>query len=156
MKIIEKALRYLKLREFVGLATADKDGIPSSIPKLLLKIDGKTVYFVDYSIGKTAENLRTNPKISFSLVDAHSLFGYKFDGSAEIIQGGEIYDKCLKELEDRKIELTTERLIAGLHTDSPHKEFETEIPTHFLVYRVNIEVVYEISPRGEIKQEMVS
>ena len=68
MSVIEKALVFLKAREFVTVATASKGGKPNSAYKLLLKIDGGIVYFIDYSIGKTAENLRVNPEVSLSIL----------------------------------------------------------------------------------------
>ena len=64
MSIIEQALKIMKVREFIAVATADKGGKPNSAPKLLLKIDGGIAYFIDYSMGKTAENLRVNPEVS--------------------------------------------------------------------------------------------
>ena len=96
MSVIEKALAILKAREFVAVATADKRGKPNCAPKLLLKIDGGIVYFIDYSMGKTAKNLRVNPKVSLSLIDFNSLFGYVLNGRVEIIESGKIYDECLK------------------------------------------------------------
>ena len=65
MSIIGEALGVLKTREFVSVATADKSGKPLSVPKLLLKIAGSIVYFIDYSISKTAENLKVNPEVLY-------------------------------------------------------------------------------------------
>ncbi|MGD0335993.1 MAG: pyridoxamine 5'-phosphate oxidase family protein [Candidatus Omnitrophota bacterium] len=153
MSIIVRALELLKTREFVGVATADKEGTPNSAPKLLLKADGRNAYFIDYSIGKTAANLKVNPKVSLSFIDINSLFGYKLDGKVEIIEKGRVYDECLKELREKEIELSVERLVKGVHSGKSHKEFEVEIPERFLVYKVKIEEGSEISPRGEIKRE---
>ena len=58
MSIIKEALGVLKAREFIALATVDKAGKPFSAPKLLLKIIGDIIYFVDYSIAKTSEKDR--------------------------------------------------------------------------------------------------
>jgi len=44
MKIIKKAITFLQAREFVVVATADKEGKPNCAPKLLLKIDGEVIY----------------------------------------------------------------------------------------------------------------
>ena len=88
MSVIKKALELLKAREFVAVATADKVGKPNSAPKLLLKIDGRIVYFIDYSIGRTFENLKVNPEVSLSFIDINSLFGYRLNGKVEIIEEG--------------------------------------------------------------------
>ena len=47
MREIERALEIMKVREFIALATANKGGKPNCAPKLLLKIDGGIVYFID-------------------------------------------------------------------------------------------------------------
>ena len=153
MSIIEKALGVLKTREFIAVATADKVGRPNCAPKFLLKIEGKIVYFVDYSIGKTAENLKVNSVASLSFIDLNSLFGYILSGTVEIIEKGKIYDECLKKLREKAIELSVERVIKGVHAGKSHKEFELEIPERFLVYKVKIEEGSEITPRGVIKLE---
>ena len=153
MSIIEKALAFLKAREFVAVATADKRGKPNSAPKLLLKIDERIVYFIDYSIGKTVENLRVNPEASLSFIDAKSLFGYRLNGKVEIIEKGKMYDKCLKELREKEIELSVERVIQGVHGGKSHKDFESEMSERFLIYKIKIEEGCEITPRGVIKRE---
>jgi len=153
MGMIEEALKVLKAREFVAVATADIRGKPNSAPKFLLKIVGEMVYFIDYSIGKTAENLKVNPEVSLSFIDLNSLVGYRLNGKAEIIEKGMIYDECLKELRKKKIKLSVERIVQGVHDGKPHKKFELEIPEHFLIYKVKIEEGSEISPRGVIKSE---
>lgn len=153
MSIIEQGLKIMKAREFIAVATADKGGKPNCAPKLLLKIDGGIAYFIDYSIGKTAENLKVNPEVSLSFIDINSLFGYRLNGKVEIIEKGKIYDECLKELREKEIGLSVERVIKGVQDGKSHKEFELEIPEHFLIYKVKIEEGCEISPRGEIKRE---
>ena len=153
MREIERALKIMKEREFVQVATADKGGKPNSAPKLLLKIDGGIVYFIDYSIGKTVENLRVNPEVSLSVVDVNSLFGYRLNGKVEIIETGKIYDECLKELREKEIELSVERIVKGTQDGKSHKDFELESPERFLVYKVKIEEGCEINPCGVIKRE---
>jgi uncharacterized pyridoxamine 5'-phosphate oxidase family protein len=154
MGVIENALKFLKTREFVEIATADKEGKPNSAPKLFLKTDGRIAYFIDYSIdSRTAENMKINSRVSLSFIDFNSLFGYKLNGKTEIIDKGAIYDECLKELRKREIELSVERITKGVHDGRPSKDFELAIPERFLIYKVKIEEGSEINPRGEIKRE---
>ena len=153
MSIIEEALGVLKTREFVAMATADKNGKPNSAPKLLLKIDGRAVYFIDYSIGRTFENLKVNPEASLSFIDIVSLFGYRLNGKVEIIEKGKMYDGFLKELAEREIELSVERVLKAVHEGKRHKEIELGISNHFLIYKIKIKEGCEISPRGELKHE---
>ncbi|MFA6379323.1 MAG: pyridoxamine 5'-phosphate oxidase family protein [Candidatus Omnitrophota bacterium] len=154
MKIIKKALGTLKKYEFITVATADKSAKPHCAPKLLLKIDNGIIYFIDFSIGKTIENLRVNPEASLSFIDAASRFGYRLNGSVEIIDKGKIYDESLKELHEKEIELFAERVVRGVQDGKAHKDFESEIPESFLVYKIKVEEGCEINPRGEIKREI--
>ena len=153
MSVIEKALELLKVREFIAVATADKIGKPNSAPKFVLKVNGRIVYFIDYSIGKTFENIKVNPEVSLSLININSILGYRLNGKVEIIEKGEIYNECLKELREKEIELSVERIVKGVKDGKSHKEFESELPERFLVYVVKIEEGCEISPSGKIKRE---
>jgi predicted pyridoxine 5'-phosphate oxidase superfamily flavin-nucleotide-binding protein len=153
MKIVEQALKIMKVRQFISVATADKLGKPNCAPKLLLKIDGGAAYFIDYSIGKTAENLKVNAEASLSFIDINSLYGYRLNGKVEIIQKGTIYDECLKELKEKEMKLSVERIVKGVQAGKAHKDFELDVSERFLVYKVSIEEGCEISPRGVIKRQ---
>lgn len=153
MNLVDKALKVIKTKEFISMATADIEGNPNSAPKLLLKTEGHTAYFVDYTIGKTAKNLRFNPRISMSFIDLNTFSGYVLNGKAEIIESGQIYDECLKDLQEREIKLSVERVIEAVRSDDASKVFELGIPEKFLVYKVTIEEGVEIAPSGELKRE---
>jgi uncharacterized pyridoxamine 5'-phosphate oxidase family protein len=153
MSVIEKALELLKTREFIAMATADEEGKPNSAPKFLLKVNGRTFYFIDYSIGKTFENIKVNPEVSLSSINISSLVGYRLNGKVKIIEKGKIYNECLKELREKEIELSVERIVKGVKDGKSHEEFELNISERFLVYVVKIEEGCEISPSGKIKRE---
>lgn len=153
MKVIEKALAVLRTEEFVVFATADKNAKPNSAPKLLLKIEGRKAYFIDYSIGKSYENLKVNPEVSLSCIDFDSLFGYRLNGSVEIIENGDVFEECLREFTSRRIQLSVERVVRGVQDGKAHKGFELDIPERFLVYVVNVGEGCEISPHGSIERE---
>jgi len=153
MNIIAKALAVLKTREFISVATADKSGKPNSAPKLLLKVKGAFIYLIDYSIGKTVQNLRVNPLVSLSFIDVSSLLGYRLNGTAAVIEKGRLYAECLKVLRKKEITLSAERIVQGVRDNKAHADFEMGIPERFLVYKVRIEEGSEISPRGVIERE---
>lgn len=153
MQVIKNALELIKAVEFVEVATADETGKPNSAPKFFLKTDGNTIYLIDYSIGKTAENLKMNPRVSLSFIDMNSLFGYRLNGRAEVIKKGKVYDICLKELRAKEIKLTTKRIIEEVRETRTYKAYETDISGHSLVYKITIEEGSEISPGGEIERE---
>ena len=58
-----------------------------------------------------------------------------------------------KELREKEIKLSVERVIKGVQDGKSHKDFESEMPERFLIYKVKIEAGYEITPRGVIKRE---
>jgi predicted pyridoxine 5'-phosphate oxidase superfamily flavin-nucleotide-binding protein len=153
MNIVDKALKVINTKEFISMATADKEGTPNSAPKLLLKIDGHIAYFIDYTIGRTAQNLRSNPKISMSFIDLKTFSGYILHGRAEIIESGQIYEECLKDLQRREIQLSVERVIEAVRSDDARKVFELGIPEKFLVYKIEIKEAVEIATSGELKRE---
>src|SRR3989338_2028990 len=99
--IEDRALNILKNRAFVSVATADKSGNPNAAPKFLLKIDKRFVYLIDYTMGRTAENLKANPKASLSFMDIDNLVGYRIDGHVHLVSKGDEYDEILRELEKK-------------------------------------------------------
>lgn len=155
MKVILKALELMKKAEFVEVASADSSGKPNSAPKFLLKTEGLSVYLIDYSIGRTAENLRSNPRVSISFIMMDSLTGYRLNGKVEVIRSGEVYDQCLNEMREKAIDLTVKRVVEGVREDKPdkYKAYELEMSKQVLIYKVNVEEGCEIGPRGEIERE---
>lgn len=153
MPILERSIELLRTKEFVEMSTADKDARPNSAPKLLLRAQGRTLYFIDYSMGSTASNLRVNPRACLSFMDMDSLSGYRIYGGVEVIDKGRVYNGCLALLRKKQLQLSVERVIRGVLNSKAHDKFELEIPERFLVYRMRIEEVSEITTRGEIKKE---
>ena len=148
--LIKKINELLKDREFVSVATCDFKGKPNAVPKFLLKVEAEYIYLVDYTIGKTWENLKENPQVSLSLMDTGSLTGYRINGSVEIIEAGPLYKKALEELREKEVSLSAERVIEGLARGKAHKEFEVEIPDRFVVFKIKVLDVIAVSHRGQI------
>ena len=147
--------QLLSKREFISVATCDLRGQPNAAPKLLLSADEKFIYLIDYTVGKTWENLRINPKVSLSLSDIHELKGYRINGTVEIIDQGPLYKKLAKEFEERKIVLSVERVISGVQRQQRHRDFEMAIPEKFVIFKVKIQDVTEINPQGKLKKTIV-
>ena len=150
-----KVSGFLRNREFVSVATCDFNGHPNAAPKLFLKSEHNFIYLIDYTIGRTWENLKVNPKISLSFMDMDSLWGYQINGAAQIIERGHEYENILKELEQREIDLATKRIIEGVTSGKSHKSFEVAIPKKFIVFKARIEEIVEIGPRGELKRQKI-
>ena len=71
----------LKGREYISVATADKDAKPNAAPKFLLKFEKPYLFLIDYSFATTTENLRVNPRAALSFMDLENLEGYRLYGS---------------------------------------------------------------------------
>jgi predicted pyridoxine 5'-phosphate oxidase superfamily flavin-nucleotide-binding protein len=154
--LLKKITEILKNREFISVATSDLTGSPNAAPKFLLKIDGNIVYLIDYSMGRTWENLKINPKASLSFVDTDALIGYQINGLVEIIDKGPRYDNIFHELEQKEIDLSIKRIIEGVSKEKRHRSFEVAITDKFVVLKVDIKEIVEIGPRGEIKRQNFS
>ena len=146
---------FLNKREFISVATCDFEGRPNAAPKFLLKIKENFIYLVDYSLSRTWENLKINPKVSLSFVDTDTLKGYQVNGSVDIIYKGDTFNKLFNELKEKAISLSAKRIIEGLHRERTHENFEVSLPEKLAIFKVKIDEVVEISPRGELKREKV-
>ena len=147
--------KLLTSRTFISVATADLKGQPNAAPKFILSADDKFVYLADYTCGVTWDNLQRNPRISMSLSDINELKGYKINGAVEIIKDGPRYAELAKIFEERKVALSVERVISGVQKQKKHKSFELGIPASFVVFKVKIEEVVEINPKGEVRRTTV-
>ena len=122
---------------------------------MVLDIDQAYIYLVDYSVGKTLENLKINPRVSIFFSDPEELKGYKINGTVEILDGKRINKKMMEKIEDRKVFLSVERVIRGIRQNKRHKHFELGIPQEFVVYKVKVEEITEIGPQGDFQRKKV-
>ncbi len=150
---MEGLSKLLRAREFVSFATADLSGQPNAAPKLLLKFEKPHVYLIDYSVAKTVENLRANPKAALSLMDLENLEGYRMIGPAELIENGEAFEHFSRELEKKLIQLSATRVIEGSRTGKKYAHYELEISDKFVVIKFKIEEVTKIGTQGNLYRE---
>ena len=147
--------QLLNKKEFIIVATCNLEGQPNAVPKFFLSADENFIYLVDYTVGKTWENLRINPRISLSLSDTNELKGYRINGAVEIIEKGPVYEKLAKEFEDRKMELSIERVIRGVQREKKHVHFDMEMPPKFVIFKVKIQEITEINPQGKLRRTVI-
>lgn len=145
----------LKNREFISVATCDLESRPNAAPKFLLKMEHGFIYLIDYTIGKTRENLLINPRASLSFIDTDTLVGYQINTAAEVIDKGPEYNKIVKELLQRQIDLSTKRIIEGVTKGKVHEGFEVGISDKYVVLKLKIEEVVELGTSGIIKRNKV-
>jgi len=151
--LTKKISGFLKNREFISVATCDLNGRPNAAPKFLLKIEDNLIYLIDYNLSRTWENLKINPRASLSFTNIDNLTGYQINGSVQIIDKGQEYNKILHELREKEINLSVKRIIEGVYREKTHESFEVAMPDHFIVFKVKIEEVVEIGPAGDLKRE---
>lgn len=81
------------------VATADKTGRPNLGPKGSTRVlDENTIYFAEVTAGQTLANLRENPRAAIVAVDVKNRHGYRFVGTARIIEEGELLERAKEQL----------------------------------------------------------
>ncbi len=80
------------------VATAAADGAPNVSPKgTFFVVDDATIAFAEIRSPATVRNLKANPRIEINFVDPFVRKGYRFAGTAKIIERGEgNFDDLLK------------------------------------------------------------
>ncbi len=153
--LLNKISDFLNKREFVSVASCNLEGCPNAAPKFILKVENGFIYLVDYTIGSTYRNLKINPRVSISLVDADSLAGYQVNGEAQILESPQVYEDIMRDLQHRKIDLSARRIAEGVSRGRKHQNFEVSISDKIVIFKIKINEVVEIGPRGEIIREQV-
>jgi len=151
--MLKKIHALLKDREFISVASCDLRARPNAAPKFLLKIEDRYMYLVDYSIGRTWENLKANPRLSLSFADVDTLYCYQINGSVEIIDSGPEYELIAQELLKKQVDLSIRRIMEGLTTQRTHRSFEAGIANRFVIFKVKIREIAETAPTGTVKRE---
>lgn len=148
-----RALELLKEREFVSIATCDFSGRPNAASKFILKIEDNHIYLVDYVIGRTYANLTINPHASLSFVDTTSLKGYQINGTVEVINKGQEYERLVKELRNKELDLSIQRIVEGLAKGRSHGAYEVATTEKSVFFKVKINEIVEMGMSGSLKRE---
>jgi predicted pyridoxine 5'-phosphate oxidase superfamily flavin-nucleotide-binding protein len=151
----QKVMELIRKREFISVATADPHGQPNAAPKFVLKLDEDYIYLIDYTIGRTYRNLKINPRASVSFMDPKTLIGYQVSGSVKIIEKGPVYKKMCGEMLEKKIALTAKHIIEEVRGAEAHESFELIMPEKYVIFKVRLEEIATIGPRGELTREKV-
>ena len=81
------------------VATASKDGKPNvSIKGSLRLLDDEHLLFSDIFSMKTRKNLQENPRVAIMVFEDQSKRGYMFQGAAELLSNGFLYDQTAESL----------------------------------------------------------
>ena len=90
MGILNDDMKRVVRQQRLGfVATVCPDGTPNLSPKGTAAVwDDDHLVFADLASPETMANLRRNPALEINLVDAFSRKGYRFKGTARIIEKG--------------------------------------------------------------------
>ncbi len=156
VKLLEKVAKLLEKKEFVYVATCNLNSEPHAIPKFFLKTENNSIYLADFIISQMYDNLKVNPKASVTVMDHDTLHGYRLNGSVSIIEQGPEFDQMVKELRQKQMSLTIERVVRAVQTGVKHENFELAFPDKLAIFKIHVEIVTEVSPRGKLHREKVS
>src|SRR5690242_6868711 len=82
--------RIIEEQRLGFLATASADGTPNVSPKgTFVVLDDRTIAFGEIRSPGTIQNLKANPRVEVNFVDVFVRKGYRFAGTATVVERGE-------------------------------------------------------------------
>ena len=98
MGILTEPMKQVVREQRLGyIATICQDGTPNLSPKATMKVwDDNHLVFADICSPGTIENLRNNPAIEINMVDPFLRKGYRFKGTATVVDPGQQFDDVMK------------------------------------------------------------
>jgi hypothetical protein len=82
--------RVIEEQRLGFVATASSDGTPNVSPKgTFAVLDDRTIAFAEIRSPGTIRNLRANPRVEVNFVDVFVRKGYRFAGTATVVERGE-------------------------------------------------------------------
>jgi hypothetical protein len=97
--------RVVTEQRLAFVATVCPDGTPNLSPKGTIAVwkDSQLV-FADIRSPGTVANIKKNPSIEINVVDPFSRKGYRFKGTAEIIDGGDLFQEIMSFYDGRLVD----------------------------------------------------
>ena len=97
MILTEEMQRVVREQRLGFVATVCPDGTPNLSPKGTTTVwDDEHLIFADIRSPQTMANLRLNPSIEVNVVDPILRKGFRFKGTAEIIDGGDPFAEIIE------------------------------------------------------------
>jgi len=92
----EDMKRVVREQSLGFVATVCPDGTPNLSPKGTTAVwDDDHLTFANIRSAGTLANLRTNPAVEVNVVDPIVRKGYRFKGTASVLESGELYDRAI-------------------------------------------------------------
>ena len=100
--LTDTMIQFVERQRLGYVATVRPDGTPSVSPKgTLSAIDDHRLAFADLRSPGTVANLRQNPAVEVNVVDPFVRKGYRFTGTAEVLEAGSEFDRLVAWFGDR-------------------------------------------------------
>ena len=94
--ITSEIKNFLNLQKLGYVATVSSDGKPNISPKgTIIGWTDDTLAFADIRSPDTMNNLHDNPDVEINVIDPLLRKGYLFQGTAKIIEDGDLYHEIL-------------------------------------------------------------
>jgi predicted pyridoxine 5'-phosphate oxidase superfamily flavin-nucleotide-binding protein len=94
--LTEDMKRVVRQQRLAFVATVCPDNSPNLSPKGTIAVwDDDHLIFADIRSPQTIKNLRLNPAIEINVVDPFVRKGYRFKGTAAVLDGGADYEKMI-------------------------------------------------------------
>jgi len=104
MSVLTEDMKRVVREQRLGyIASVCPDGTPNLSPKATMKVwNDDHLVFADLASPVTIANLKQNPAIEINIVDPFLRKGYRFKGTAEVIESGPDFDKVMTLFADRQ------------------------------------------------------
>jgi len=104
MAKLTEEMKALMASQLKYVATASRNGVPSVGPKGSTRVlDDEHIVFYEVVGKHTYENLKKNPRIAIAVVDPSKMQGFRFQGKAELITKGPLFEEAKKFSEAMKL-----------------------------------------------------
>ena len=105
--------RVVEQQRLGFVATVCPDGTPNVSPKgTVCVLDDEHLMFADIRSPGTVSNLRTNPSIEVNVVDHFVRKGYRFKGTAQVLDSGADFERHVAFFSGRRLGDTPGRIRA--------------------------------------------
>jgi uncharacterized protein len=101
-KLTDEMMELVERQRLGFVATVCPDGTPNLSPKgTVCVLDDERLIFADIRSPGTVSNLRANPNIEVNVVDHFTRKGYRFKGTAQVLEVGADFERHVEFFSNR-------------------------------------------------------
>ena len=104
-KLTSDMKRVVSEQRLAFVATVCPDSTPNLSPKGTIAVwDDEHLVFADIRSPATVANIKANPSVEINVVDPFARKGYRFKGTARVIEHGELFQQIMRFYRDRWVD----------------------------------------------------